>query len=116
MDARILPVSAVIPTRHRAVILERTLRSLAAQPAHPAEIIVIDASDDESSRDACARVAESTGLDVEWRAAHTRGAASQRNEGVALATLVWKSSTPEYNETELNRAIRYPVTGLGFSP
>lgn len=89
--AKVLPASAVIPTRHRAVVLERTFRSLAAQSARPAEIIVIDASDDELTRDACARVAAETGLDIEWRKAQTRGAASQRNEGVALANeeVIW---------------------------
>jgi cellulose synthase/poly-beta-1,6-N-acetylglucosamine synthase-like glycosyltransferase len=86
-----VPASAVIPTRHRAAVFERTLRSLAAQSVQPKEIIVIDASDDEKTSEASARVVDSTGLNIQWRPARTRGAASQRNEGVALANsnVIW---------------------------
>ena len=76
-------VTVVIPTRNRAAVLRRTLESLAAQSAQPAEVIVVDASDNTSTRTLCLD-APIPGLAsvVTWQAAEVAGAASQRNQGV----------------------------------
>jgi glycosyltransferase involved in cell wall biosynthesis len=64
-------------------VLKRTLESLAAQSAQPAEVILVDASDDASTRLFCVD-APIPGLRsaVSWQAAQVLGAASQRNQGV----------------------------------
>jgi glycosyltransferase involved in cell wall biosynthesis len=83
MAADLIPLSVVIPTRNRAAVLRRTLESLAVQSSQPARIILVDASDDQTTRSVC--IGQSiAGLSAEvvWRPAQTRGAASQRNQGV----------------------------------
>jgi glycosyltransferase involved in cell wall biosynthesis len=79
----LLSVAIIIPTRNRAAVLRRTLESLAAQSAQPAQVIVVDASDDASTR-AFSVDALIPGLAsaVSWQAAEALGAASQRNQGV----------------------------------
>lgn len=46
----ILPISAVIATKDRAVSLARTLDSLAAQSVLPVEVIAVDGSVGDDSR------------------------------------------------------------------
>ena len=87
MHVELLPLAVVIPTRNRVLALRRTLESLADQSAHPAELIVIDASDDASTRALCldqsiARLASK----VLWQVADVRGAADQRNQGVGACS------------------------------
>jgi glycosyltransferase involved in cell wall biosynthesis len=85
----ILPISAVIATRNRAIVFDRTLRSLRTQSGLPQELIVVDASIDEETRRVVARYSaqvKDKGCRVIWQPAAARGAAVQRNQGVALAT------------------------------
>lgn len=87
-EDRARAVSAVIPTRDRADMLGRMLQSLAGQTVLPAELIVIDASSDDSSRDVvegAAKDLERHGCRVVWKKAAAIGAAVQRNEGVTIA-------------------------------
>jgi glycosyltransferase involved in cell wall biosynthesis len=83
MPAELLPVAVVIPTRDRTAVLRRTLESLAHQSAQPAELSVVDASVDGSTRSLCSQEAM-PGLRsaVSWCSAALVGAASQRNQGV----------------------------------
>lgn len=81
----VLPISAVIPTRHRTGPLRATLESLARQSAQPAEVVIVDSSDDASTRDLCQTGIAGLVSRVRWFAAQKRGAAVQRNEGVAFA-------------------------------
>lgn len=89
----LISVSAVVPTVDRAAVLQRTLGSLAAQGALPAELIVVDGS----TRDYARAIVERWGADFApatktiWLRATTLGAAAQRNQGVAIATqpFVW---------------------------
>jgi GT2 family glycosyltransferase len=84
--------SAIVPTRDRAASLRRTLASLAHQDCLPAELIVIDASTDEASRDVTQEWAQSASpCQVIYRRAEQVGAAAQRNQGVAIATqpFIW---------------------------
>jgi GT2 family glycosyltransferase len=82
-----LPVSAVIPTRNRAQALARTLESLSDQRAQPAELIVVDASENAETQAIVEQRSENVPGDgkVIWRRASSAGAAAQRNEGIALA-------------------------------
>ncbi len=89
----ILPVSAVIPTRHRHEVFGRTLDSLLKQQMLPAELIAVDASEDGLTRELLggfqSRAGES--CEVRWMRAEIMGAATQRNQGVAAATqpVIW---------------------------
>jgi GT2 family glycosyltransferase len=81
----VINLSAVIPTRHRTEPLRRTFESLARQSAQPAEIVIVDASDDASTQQLCAAGANGLRSRIRWYRAVRRGAAVQRNEGVARA-------------------------------
>ena len=82
----LLPVAAVIPTRNRPEALGRALDSLLQADYAIDQVIVIDASDDNSTRDAIARLAQRIPHTAwHWAAATKRGAAAQRNQGIALA-------------------------------
>jgi glycosyltransferase involved in cell wall biosynthesis len=83
MAVEIINISLVIATIDRAAVLRRTLESLAAQSAQPAEVIIIDASKDLTTRDLCVeRPVNGLEAHVIWLAARMPGAASQRNQGV----------------------------------
>jgi glycosyltransferase involved in cell wall biosynthesis len=87
MPAELLPVAVVIPTRDRAAVLRRTLESLADQSAQPAELSIVDASADGSTRSLCVeKVIPSLRSAVSWCSADLVGAASQRNQGVRLCS------------------------------
>lgn len=94
---RIVPVSAILPTRNRAPILERFLDSLAAQDTLPREIVICDASDGHETRDLveAARPVwqQRFAGEVTWQylPANRLGLAPQRNQAVAAATqtYVW---------------------------
>lgn len=85
---RIVPVSAVVPTLHRPHVFARALASLLAQGILPAELIVVDASDDMATRAEVEAFAVQVrgACDVRWMSADIRGAAAQRNQGVAAAS------------------------------
>ena len=83
MAVELIPLSVVIPTRNRAAVLRRTLESLAAQSSQPARIVLVDASEDQTTRSLCVeRSVPGLASEVAWCAAQIRGAASQRNQGV----------------------------------
>jgi GT2 family glycosyltransferase len=97
MHPAIIPVSAILPTRNRAVILSRFFDSLEKQDAVPAEIVVCDGSDDSATM-AVIAARETAWLSrfngrVRWIAqkADQTGLAPQRNQAVAAATqpFVW---------------------------
>ncbi|MFL6212857.1 MAG: glycosyltransferase family 2 protein [Blastocatellia bacterium] len=83
-----LPISAVIPTRDRAAIIDRAFESLLSRGTLPAEIIVIDASTDSTTQAVMDRYAARvpSGCAFIWQPAVQAGAAVQRNQGVACAT------------------------------
>jgi glycosyltransferase involved in cell wall biosynthesis len=90
---RIVPVSAILPTRDRAPILARFLESLAAQDTLPREIVICDASQDESTHDLLSQWQHRLGGEISWRylRATRTGLAPQRNQAVAASTqtYVW---------------------------
>jgi GT2 family glycosyltransferase len=85
MDVDLLPASVVLATRNRTPVLRRALQSLSAQSAQPAELVIVDASDDNSTRELCLYQKDSgLGSIISWCSAEMRGAASQRNQGVRM--------------------------------
>ena len=86
MDNAILfPASGIIPTRNRHVALGATIESLSRQSIQPAEIIIIDASDGIETQELCKSKIQGLQSAIKYLKAVTRGAAPQRNEGVAVA-------------------------------
>jgi glycosyltransferase involved in cell wall biosynthesis len=91
---KIVPVSAILPTRNRAHLLKRFLKSLNEQTVWPSEIVICDASDDDST-ELVVRSAQSGWSDgpIQWfyQKAERRGLAPQRNQAVEAAsqTFVW---------------------------
>jgi GT2 family glycosyltransferase len=84
MAVNVIPASAVIPTLGRTERLRRTLASLFAQDVVPAEVIIVDATIPPVTPD---RVpAPPPGVRLVCQPAALRGAAVQRNQGVAAAT------------------------------
>lgn len=83
MSAELLPIAVVIPTRDRAAALRKTLASLGSQTAQPAQVVVVDASVDGSTRSFCSEeVISGLRSAVSWHRAELAGAAGQRNQGV----------------------------------
>ena len=92
--AALVPVSVILPTRNRAAMMTRVLESLHAQTAWPAEMVICDASDDESTGTVVQSAMEKwQGTAVVWRydKARRTGLAPQRNQAVQAATqpYVW---------------------------
>ncbi|HUG10158.1 MAG TPA: glycosyltransferase [Opitutaceae bacterium] len=89
MIAATFPATAIIPTRNRTRVLERTLASLAEQSLQPARVVLVDASDDSSTEELCRAIVRREGrwslaaFELLWRRAGTRGAAAQRNQAMA---------------------------------
>lgn len=91
---KVVPVSAILPTRNRANLLKRFLKSLNEQTVWPAEIVICDASDDETTASVVQSAqSEWSDASVNWvyQKAERRGLAPQRNQAVAASTqtYVW---------------------------
>lgn len=82
-----LPLSLVIPTSERHVVLQRMLESVCAQDVWPSEVIVVDASSSDQTAQVCSAMQErfASAVVVQCILAKQRGAAVQRNQGVVLA-------------------------------
>lgn len=78
-----LPISAVIATRDRPEKLAGLFRTLRLQGRAAAEVVVVDASTDDRTKALCEGAEAPSG--TRWFRARQPGAASQRNEGVALS-------------------------------
>ena len=86
MQKSLLPISVIIPTRNRAVVLKKTLSTIAAQAEQPAEIIIIDASENDQTEILVSGRIDSLGSSLLYRKAIAVGAAAQRNQGIAIST------------------------------
>ncbi|NJN73118.1 MAG: glycosyltransferase family 2 protein [Limnothrix sp. RL_2_0] len=82
----ILPISALVPTRNRAETFRRTLESLALQSHQPFEMIVIDGSDDQLTKEICESCISNLSTKIHYYTAVKLGAAIQRNQAIAHAT------------------------------
>lgn len=88
------PATAVVPTIDRTGALNQALGSLLEQEYQPKELIVVDASHDERTRNLIEiRTPEfaARGCRLMWQKAIVRGAAPQRNQGIATGSqpIVW---------------------------
>ena len=81
-----IPVSAIIATRNRPTVLLRTLNTLSRQSTYPAEVVIVDASDNSHTVGLC----EQMKAQWPWRTTYLRsikpGAATQRNQGIEHST------------------------------
>lgn len=77
----------MIPTRNREAVLHKTLSTLLDQTLLPAELIIIDASDTDpiQLKQELTTSFTSKGVAIKWLNATDRGAAVQRNQGVAAS-------------------------------
>lgn len=78
-------MSVVIPTRNRAVVLQKTLATLLAQTVLPAEVLIVDASEAHRPDQPLIDGFAGRGAILQWLKANECGAAVQRNQGVAAA-------------------------------
>jgi glycosyltransferase involved in cell wall biosynthesis len=87
----LLPISAIVPTRHRAIVFARTLESLAQQAVQPVEMIVVDGSIDDRTQQLCDRQIPGLATQLCYHKATEIGAATQRNQAIAHATqsVIW---------------------------
>ncbi|MBD1849830.1 glycosyltransferase family A protein [Leptolyngbya sp. ST-U4] len=87
----LLPISALVPTRHRPEPFSRTLQSLAKQSAQPVEMIVVDGSDDWQTEELCQKSIPGLKTRIQYYRATELGAATQRNQAIIRATqdFIW---------------------------
>lgn len=85
-SVKLLPISAIVPTRHRAEPLRRTLQSLAQQSVQPTEMIVVDGSQDSQTEQLCHRSIPGLGTQIKYYRASQTGAATQRNQAMGYTT------------------------------
>jgi glycosyltransferase involved in cell wall biosynthesis len=85
--ARLLPMSAIVPTRDRSQSLSRMLESLAGQASQPAEIIIVDASSSTESEEICAHAGRTDcASSINYIRAARTGAAVQREQAMTHAS------------------------------
>ncbi|WP_421656717.1 glycosyltransferase family 2 protein [Leptothermofonsia sp. ETS-13] len=86
-----LPISALVPTRHRPAAFARTLHSLAQQSVQPVEMIVVDGSEDDQTKTLCHSQIPGLLTQIQYYRATEIGAATQRNQAIARATqdVIW---------------------------
>lgn len=88
MHAREVPsVSVVVPSRNRAALLARTLRSALAQRDVALEVVVVDDGSDDDTPATLARLADPRVTVL--RHPHALGVSAARNDGVAAASGRW---------------------------
>ncbi|MEO1390544.1 MAG: glycosyltransferase family A protein [Cyanobacteria bacterium J06634_6] len=80
------PISAIVPTRNRASVFSRTLVSIGAQSVQPAEMVVVDASDDDETYTLCHTNIPGLSTKIIYYRAAKKGAAVQRNQAMQYAT------------------------------
>lgn len=82
----LLPISTIVPTRHRPEPFRRTLESLAQQTVQPIEMIVVDGSDDDQTKQLCYSSITRLETQIKYYRATEIGAATQRNQAIIHAT------------------------------
>lgn len=81
-----LPISAIVPTRNRAVPLSRMLESLARQSAQPVEMVVVDASVTDETEQLCKASVPGLETRILYHRADVPGAIEQRNQAMTYAS------------------------------
>jgi GT2 family glycosyltransferase len=87
----LLSISAIVPTRNRSIPLARTLNSLAQQSIQPLEMIVVDGSNDDRTKNLCQSQIPGLNTQIKYYRATEIGAATQRNQAMAYASqnVIW---------------------------
>lgn len=86
------PISTLIVTRNRPNNLAVTLQSILKQSCHPKELILVDGSEGTETQYILESLDfASLSIDVKYEKAIELGAASQRNQGISIASLpfIW---------------------------
>ena len=88
---KILPISTIIPTRHRSYPLTRTLQSLSQQSLQPVEMIIVDGSNDDLTKNLCENEIPGLLTKIKYYRASEIGAATQRNQGMVHSSenVIW---------------------------
>lgn len=88
---KLLPISALVPTRNRSIPLTRMLNSLAQHSVQPIEMIVVDASTNEETQKLCQTSILGLATKIFYHRAIELGAAAQRNQamGYASQNTIW---------------------------
>jgi glycosyltransferase involved in cell wall biosynthesis len=81
----LIPVSAIIPTYNRSKVLKKTLQTIALQNLQFEEIIIIDASENNSTEEVLSFKYEGLQSRIVFKKAQQKGAAIQRNEGFVIS-------------------------------
>jgi glycosyltransferase involved in cell wall biosynthesis len=84
--AALLPISAIVPTRNRAVPLSRMLESLALQSAQPVEMVIVDASVSNETEQLCSASVPGLETQIVYHRAEVPGAIEQRNQAMTYAS------------------------------
>ena len=84
--SQVLPISALVATRDRSVVFTRMLKSLAQQSAQPAEMIVVDGSENDKTEQLCQSNIAQLNTKIIYQRAIELGAAIQRNQAIQSAT------------------------------
>lgn len=74
MKFNLVPVSGIIPTNSRSEILKRTLLSVGLQSCLPTELIIVDASTNNHTKDLCEEIENSFSFKIVHIKAKTSGA------------------------------------------
>jgi glycosyltransferase involved in cell wall biosynthesis len=83
-SAKLLSLTAIVPTANRAAVLRKTLESMAKQNCQPETILVVDASVDNGTEQLCAASLEGLVSRIQYLKAEQKGAAVQRSQALAL--------------------------------
>ncbi len=83
---KLLPISALVPTRDRSVPLIRMLNSLAQQSMQPSEMIVVDGSTNDETQKLCQTSIPELATKILYHRATVVGAATQRNQAMHYAS------------------------------
>jgi glycosyltransferase involved in cell wall biosynthesis len=102
VDAGVAPeapprVSVVVPTRNRAAVLPRALRSVLAQTVGDFELVVVDDGSDDGTAAVQAAVVDPR---VVWLTGPHAGVSVARNTGIAAARGAWVAFLDDDNEWE----------------
>jgi len=83
----LVDIAVIIPTCDRPFFLEKALVSVGIQNMQPAEIIIVDASAGTDTKKLCSNPIPGLQSAVRWVKAETKGAAVQRNQGIAITSM-----------------------------
>ena len=92
INPSIIPVSAIIPTKDRLVVLIRTINNILDQSYCPSELIIIDASDEDHGDEIWkVDLEKKKGVKFIYVKAVEIGAAKQRMQGMLMAShsVIW---------------------------